>query len=65
MISSYTIGVAAGQNMVMENVTGSADRIYPINLTTAAAVANFFNADGTANVNSVTNTDDDLSTTRT
>jgi len=49
MISSYSIGVAAGQNMVMENVNGSADRIYPINLTTSAAVANFFNEGTTGN----------------
>ena len=49
MISSYSIGVAAGQNMVMENVNGSADRIYPINLTEAAAVANFFNEGATGN----------------
>ena len=41
MISSYSIGVAAGQNVVMENVNGSADRIYPINLN-SGTVANFF-----------------------
>ena len=47
MISSYTIGVVAGQNMVMENVNGSADRIYPINLSTTATVANFFDGNNT------------------
>lgn len=63
MISSYSIGVAAGQNMVMENVNGSADRIYPINLTANAAAANFFGG-----TNTVTGTDGDytdFSTTRT
>jgi hypothetical protein len=56
MIASYTIGVAAGQNMVMENVNGSADRIYPINLTTSAATANFFN-DTAGNVVASSDTD--------
>ena len=46
--------------MVMENVNGSADRIYPINLTESAAVANFFGGS-----NAVDTTDVDLSTTRT
>jgi hypothetical protein len=58
MISSYSIGIAAGQNMVMENVNGSADRIYPINLTQAAATANFFNSSGG---NTVSNADTDFS----
>ena len=59
MISSYAIGVAAGQNMVMENVNGSADRIFPIDLS-SDATANFFNASGG---NTITNSDVDLSTT--
>lgn len=53
MISSYVIGVAAGQNMVMENVTGSADRIYPINLTENAAVANFYRLGEAGEANTV------------
>lgn len=62
MISSYSIGVAAGQNMVMENVNGSADRIYPINLTSTAVTANFF---GGSNTVEGTNGDyTDFSTTR-
>jgi hypothetical protein len=64
MISSYSIGVAAGQNMVMENVNGSADRIYPINLTTNAATANFFNDATATSANTVATTDTDFSTTR-
>jgi len=48
MISSYSIGIAAGQNMVMENVNGSADRLLPINLTANPATANFFG--GSVNV---------------
>lgn len=63
MISSYSIGVAAGQNMVMENVNGSADRIYPINLTEAAAVANFFGGSNTVEGQDGDFTD--FSTTRT
>ena len=47
MIGSYSIGIAAGQNVVMENVNGSADRILPINLSTdIPGVNNFFNLDG-------------------
>ena len=59
MISSYSIGVAAGQNMVMENVNGSADRIFPIDLS-HEATATFFN---TTSVNNIETTDVDLSTT--
>ena len=42
MISSYSIGIAAGQNMVMENINGSADRLYPIDLSSNTVAANFF-----------------------
>lgn len=59
MISSYSIGVAAGQNMVMENVNGSADRIFPIDISTDVT-ANFFNTTGG---NDISSTDIDLSTT--
>ena len=59
MISSYSIGVAAGQNMVMENVNGSADRIFPIDISTDVT-ANFFNTMGG---NDISTTDIDLSTT--
>ena len=58
MISSYSIGVAAGQNMVMENVNGSADRVFPIDLS-STETATFFN---TSSVNEITDTDTDLST---
>lgn len=50
MLSSYQIGVAAGQNMVMENLNGSADRLYPIDLSTADQTANFFNDPGEGNL---------------
>jgi len=60
MISSYSIGVAAGQNMVMENINGSADRIFPIDLATDIQ-ANFFNASDKGN--KVGSPDVDLSAT--
>ena len=56
MISSYQIGIAAGQNVVMENINGSADRLYPINLSENSAAADFF---GGSNV--IGTTDVDLS----
>lgn len=58
MISSYQIGIASGQNVVMENVNGSADRIYPINLS-AEQEANFYNASGAGN--KISNKDSELS----
>ena len=58
MIASYSIGIAAGQNVVMENVNGSADRILPINLSTdIPGVNNFFNISGQGNVVPDENTD--------
>ena len=51
MIGSYSIGIGAGQNVVMENVNGVADRVIPINLTsTLSGINNFFreNATGVA-----------------
>lgn len=60
MISSYSIGVAAGQNMVMENVNGSADRIFPIDLS-ADVNADFFRK--TASVNNMDDVNTDLSST--
>ena len=46
MVGSYSIGIGAGQNVVMENVNGVADRVLPINLTTdISGVNNFFRAD--------------------
>ena len=57
MISSYSIGIAAGQNMVMENINGSADRIYPIDLTDNSTAANFFNQSGAGNQVASTDTD--------
>lgn len=33
MINSYAIGMTAGQNMILENVTGLADRLMPMDLS--------------------------------
>ena len=60
MISSYSIGIAAGQNMVMENVNGSADRIFPIDLS-ADVNADFFR--GATSVNNMNDVNTDLSST--
>ena len=60
MISSYSIGIAAGQNMVMENVNGSADRIFPIDLS-ADMKADFFRK--STSINNMDNIDTDLSNT--
>lgn len=63
MISSYQIGIASGQNVIMENISGSADRLYPFDITTDGAnlaAANFF---GGRNV--VASTDTDFSETTT
>jgi|13_taG_2_1085334.scaffolds.fasta_scaffold00019_79 hypothetical protein len=50
MIQSYNIGIASGQNVVMENVTGLADRILPIDITAATdATANFFRTESGGN----------------
>lgn len=37
MINSYSIGVNAGQNMILENVSGLADRIIPLPSTSGQA----------------------------
>lgn len=39
MINSYAIGINAGQNMVLENVTGLADRLLPWYITDSASTA--------------------------
>lgn len=36
MINSYAINASAGQNMILENVSGLADRIIPLDATTVA-----------------------------
>lgn len=36
MINSYAMGANAGQNMILENVSGLADRLLPMNLTNIA-----------------------------
>lgn len=36
MINSFSIGFNAGQNMILENVSGVADRLYPMNLSNIA-----------------------------
>jgi hypothetical protein len=57
MISNYSIGIGAGQNVVMENVNGIADRVMPINLTSGiSGVNNFFRADGSGNTVATENT---------
>ena len=47
MISSYSVGVASGQNVIMENVNGMADRVLPIDMAVNndAATGNFFRRD--------------------
>jgi hypothetical protein len=40
MINSYAIGINAGQNMVLENVTGLSDRLLPWHLADGGAQAN-------------------------
>ena len=48
MISSYTIGVASGQNVIMENVNGMADRVLPIDMGVESdgnVLGNFFRTD--------------------
>ena len=37
VINSFAMGVQAGQNMIMENVTGLCDRILPIHVDAAGA----------------------------
>lgn len=39
MINSYAIGINAGQNMVLENVSGLADRLLPMELSTIAGAS--------------------------
>ena len=41
MISSYQLGIASGNNVIMENVNGMADRILPVNLS-VDSTGNFF-----------------------
>ena len=64
MIQSYNIGIASGQNVVMENVTGLADRIYPIDIATTG-VGEFFSTGTDANKVEGTNTDFATGTLRT
>jgi hypothetical protein len=48
LLSSYSIGLQAGQNLVMEDVSGNCDRIYPITLG-ANYTGNFFNQNADPN----------------
>jgi hypothetical protein len=41
MINSYAIGFTAGQNMMLENVSGLADRLLPTSLTDVATVGSY------------------------
>lgn len=41
VVNSYAIGVNAGQNMVLENVSGLADRLLPWQVTDSAAVSSY------------------------
>jgi hypothetical protein len=43
MINSYAIGMTAGQNMMIENVSGLADRLVPISLTDVINVGSYAN----------------------
>jgi hypothetical protein len=36
MINSYAVGMTAGQNMILENVSGMADRLLPYSLSSVA-----------------------------
>lgn len=38
MINSYSVGMTAGQNMILENVSGMADRLLPYSLTDVLAI---------------------------
>lgn len=51
MISSYSIGIASGQNVVMENVNGMADRVLPIDMavTNQGNTGDFFRTDDSGN----------------
>jgi hypothetical protein len=59
MINSYSVQLAAGQNVIMENVSAVCDRILPVSLS-GGTIGKFFNpngidvlsADPTLNVNS-------------
>jgi hypothetical protein len=59
MISSYQVGIQSGQNIIMENINGSADRLFPINLS-EGVTPNFWNPEGD-DTNSITDTNVDLS----
>ena len=39
MINSYAVGINAGQNMILENVSGLSDRLLPVNLESIATGA--------------------------
>ena len=48
MISSYSVGVASGQNVIMENVNGMADRVLPVDMAVVSdgnATGDFFRTD--------------------
>lgn len=48
MINSYSIGMTAGQSMILENVSGMADRVLPYSLTDVLAKDPSANAIGNA-----------------
>ena len=50
MINSYAVGMTAGQNMILENVSGMADRLLPYSLTDVIAQNPAANGAGNAGV---------------
>lgn len=65
MISSYQIGIASGQNVIMENISGSADRLYPFDITAQGNISSIANFFGGSNVVENINTDFSKTTTTT
>ena len=49
MIQSYSMQLASGQNVIMENVQGACDRVFPIDLGNSDA-GDFFRTEGAAGV---------------
>jgi hypothetical protein len=62
MITSYAVGFNAGQNLILENVTGLADRLLPFNEADAAANWNVDQNTVDLVMGFVDPTDDDVST---
>lgn len=50
MIQSYSMQLASGQNVIMENVQGACDRVLPIDLGTSGEVGDFFTPAASPNI---------------